>query len=35
LSFTDHLEVRKAALGELAPLVGAAALARRGLLGLS
>ncbi|CAB4878254.1 unannotated protein [freshwater metagenome] len=34
LSFTEGLEVRRAALGELAPLVGAAALARRGLLGL-
>ena len=34
LSFTEHVEVRRAELGELAPLVGAAALARRGLLGL-
>lgn len=33
LSFTEHLEVRRAALGELAPLIGAAALARLGLGG--
>ena len=32
LSFTEHLEIRRAALGELAPLVGAAALARRGII---
>lgn len=31
LSFTEHLEIRRAGLGELAPLVGAAAVARRGL----
>jgi glucokinase len=31
LSFTEHLEVRRAGLGELAPLIGAAAVARRGL----
>ncbi len=35
LSFTEHLEVRRAALGELAPLIGAAALARLGLVGRS
>ncbi len=33
LSFTEHLEIRRVALGELAPIVGAAALARRGVLG--
>jgi glucokinase len=31
LSFTEHVEIRRAGLGELAPLVGAAAVARRGL----
>jgi len=31
LSFTEHLEIRRAALGELSPLVGAAALARLGI----
>jgi glucokinase len=31
LSFIEHLEIRRAGLGELAPLVGAAAVARRGL----
>jgi glucokinase len=31
LSFTEGLEIRRAGLGELAPLVGAAAVARRGL----
>jgi glucokinase len=33
LSFTEHLEIRRVGLGELSPLVGAAALARRGVLG--
>ena len=31
LSFTERLEIRRAGLGELAPLVGAAAVARRGM----
>jgi glucokinase len=31
LSFTEGLEIRRAGLGELAPLVGAAAVARRGM----
>lgn len=31
LSFTERLEIRRAGLGELAPLVGAAAVARRGI----
>jgi len=31
LSFTDGVEIRRAGLGELAPLVGAAAVARRGI----
>ena len=35
LSFTEHLEIRRAELGELSPLVGAAALARRGVLGVA
>lgn len=33
LSFTEHLDVRRAGLGELSPLVGAAALARLGTFG--